>query len=348
MALLTTTIGAYPKPDYVEISDWFKLGMDTPDPTQKYAAELEQLGNAAEDIFVRGTKEAVLDQVTAAIDIPTDGEIRRENYIHYHCRHLTGIDFDNPTERTVRGNYTAQLPTIKGPIDYGGAFLPHDFKVAQSFTSQPIKMTMPGPMTIGDTVADDFYHEPRKRGSDIAEALNAEVLALAQAGCRYIQIDEPVFARKPDEALAYGIDHLERCFFNCPANVVRTVHICCGYPDRMDNPDYPKAPQDAYFKLADAIERSSIQAVSLEDAHRPNDLSLLDSFSTTSVILGVVAIAKSRIETVDEIAARLTAALDHIDPKRLIAAPDCGLGMLGRQLAVQKLTHLCDAAKRVG
>ena len=347
MGLLTTTIGAFPKPDYVKITDWFKLGMDTPDPTKDYAAQLRRLGNGAEDIFVRGTREAVEKQIQAGIDIPTDGEIRRENYIHYHCRHLDGIDFDSLTERSVRGNYKARLPTIKRSVKYGGPFLPHDYQVARSFTDRSIKMTMPGPMTIFDTVADAHYHDPRRAGVDIADALNKEVLELAKAGCRHIQIDEPVFARKPQEALDFGFDHLERCFVNCPEDVVRTVHICCGYPDRLDNPNYPKASRDSYFQLADAVEASSIDAVSLEDAHRPNDLSLLEHFTTTTVILGVVAIAKSRVETVDEIASRLRSALNHIDASRLIAAPDCGLGMLGEKLALQKLTTLTAAARMV-
>jgi 5-methyltetrahydropteroyltriglutamate--homocysteine methyltransferase len=120
--------------------------------------------------------------------------------------------------------------------------------------------------------------------------------------------------------------------------------MCCGYPDRLDNPDYPKADRDAYLAIADAIERSTIQAVSLEDAHRHNDLSLLDHFKTTAVIFGAVAIARSRVETMDEIRARLRAALEHIDAERLIAAPDCGLGLLGRELAMAKLTNLCAAA----
>ena len=322
--------------------------MDTPDPTKDYAAELDRLGSAAEDIFTRGTREAIDNQIQAGIDIPTDGEIRRENYIHYHCRHLDGIDFDFLTERTVRGNYTAQLPTIKGPVKSGKPFLPRDFKVAQSCTERPVKMTMPGPMTISDTVADAYYDDPRRAGADIAEALNKEVLELAQAGCRHIQIDEPVFARKPEAALDFGFDHLERCFYKCPDDVVRTVHVCCGYPDRLDNPNYPKASRESYFELADAFEASSVNAVSLEDAHRPNDLSLLERFETTTVILGVVAIAKSRVETVEEIGSRLRAALDHIDAARLIAAPDCGLGMLGKELALQKLSNLTAAARMVG
>jgi 5-methyltetrahydropteroyltriglutamate--homocysteine methyltransferase len=124
--------------------------------------------------------------------------------------------------------------------------------------------------------------------------------------------------------------------------------MCCGYPDRLDHPDYPKAPQESYGQIAEAIEDSCIMAVSIEDAHRHNDLSLLENFKTTSVILGVVAIAKSRVEPVEEIRERLKAALEHIDAARLIAAPDCGLGLLGRDLTLQKLSNLGAAAHSLG
>ena len=125
---------------------------------------------------------------------------------------------------------------------------------------------------------------------------------------------------------------------------MRTAHMCCGYPDRIDREDYPKAPLDSYVRIADAMEESSVMAISLEDAHRHNDLNLLDRYKTTTIILGVVAIAKSRVEPVEEIRERLKAALEHIDAERLIAAPDCGLGILGRDLALKKLRNLSEAA----
>jgi 5-methyltetrahydropteroyltriglutamate--homocysteine methyltransferase len=126
------------------------------------------------------------------------------------------------------------------------------------------------------------------------------------------------------------------------------MHMCCGYPDRLDNPNYPKAPAESYSQLADAVEQSSIDAVSLEDAHRHNDLTLLEHFKTTTVILGVVAIARSDIESTDEILSRLEQALGHVDAERLIAAPDCGLGLLGRERAIAKLRNLCTAAHSLG
>jgi len=348
VSILTTCIGAYPKPDFVKLPDWFNLpaGPDTADPTKRWARALEQLGDDAEAVIARGVAQAVADQVEAGIDIPTDGEVARENYIHYHCRHLNGFDFENLTTREVRGgSYSASLPTIRGAVSAKAPFLADDWRRAQEGSARPVKITMPGPMTIADTNYDDYYHDPKKLGADLGAALNAEVLALAEAGCRHIQIDEPVFARRPQEALDYGIDNLERAFHGCPPEVTRTAHMCCGYPDRLDRDDYPKAEPSAYLQLADALEESGVQWLSIEDAHRHNGLELLERFATTTIILGVVAIAKSRVEPVEEIRARLSDALGHIDAARLVAAPDCGLGLLGRKLARAKLRNLCAAAQ---
>ena len=344
MPVPTTTVGAWPKPDFVQVPDWFH-DPDTPDPTAGWAEAVAAMGDAADEVFARGTRAAVEDQVACGIDVPSDGEIRRENYIHYHCRHLHGLDFRNLSEKDVRGgNYRARLPTVRGPVSAREHFLDRDFRVAQAFTDRPVKITLPGPLTIADTVVDAWYGDPRALGAALADALNAEVRALAGAGCRHIQIDEPVFARRPEEALAYGIEHLERAFHGCPPGVQRIVHMCCGYPDRLDNPDYPKAPQASYARLADAVDAAAVDAVSLEDAHRHNDLALLERLPGTTVILGVVAIATSTVESVDAIRARLAEALVHVAPGRLVAAPDCGLGLLGRDLAMAKLRAMCAAA----
>ncbi|MGI9384488.1 MAG: hypothetical protein ACR2PO_15145, partial [Methyloligellaceae bacterium] len=272
----------------------------------------------------------------------------RENYIFYQCRRLHGVSFDEVTHKSVRqGAFEADLPTIIGPITFKQPRLSEDWKAAQQFTKNPVKITLPGPLTIADSVANTYYDCPKTMGAHLGEALNQEVKALADAGCRYIQVDEPVFARKPKEALEYGFDNLERTFHGVPSEVARVVHMCCGYPNALDAEDYKKADSDCYLEIADAIDRSTIAEVSLEDAHRHNDLSLLERFAATKVILGVIAIAKSRVETVEEVRDRLKAALDHIDADRLIAAPDCGLGFMTRDMAVSKLKVLAEAAKSV-
>jgi 5-methyltetrahydropteroyltriglutamate--homocysteine methyltransferase len=241
----------------------------------------------------------------------------------------------------------ALLPTVTGPLKARDHFLPRDYRVAQAATDRPVKITVPGPMTITDSIADVYYIDDKRLGAALAAALNAEILALAEAGCTWIQVDEPVFARKPDTALDYGFENLERCFQGAPDHVTRAVHMCCGYPDYLDQENFQKADRMAYLRIADAIENSSIQAISIEDAHRHNDLALLEHFKTTTVIFGVIDIARSRIEMVEEISDRLQAALQHIDADRLIAAPDCGLGFLNRELALAKLANMVTAAKAV-
>jgi len=346
LKIKTTCIGAFPKPDYIALPDWFNLPADkTSQATMAWQQAIEAMGTEAQATIDRGVAEVISDQVNAGIDIPTDGEIIRENYVHYHCRHLVGIDFETLTHKSLRdGAYITSLPTVRAKVAASAPFLSDDWKHAQKCTSRPVKITLPGPMTVSDTTSDMFYHNKRLLGADIADALNVEVRQLASDGCKHIQIDEPLFARYPDAALEYGFENIERAFHGCPKSVLRTVHMCCGYPDKLDSTEYPKANPQSYFQLADAVEYSSINAISIEDAHRHNDLSLLQRFENTTVILGVVAIAKTELEPVEQIRQRLQDALQHIDSARLVAAPDCGLGMLTRDQAVAKLQNLCRAA----
>ncbi|MGY8997227.1 MAG: cobalamin-independent methionine synthase II family protein [Alphaproteobacteria bacterium] len=343
MPIKTTCIGAWPKPDYVPHMDWFHETAHAGEASAEGMSETERTA-----IFDRATQEAVADQAALGIDIPTDGEIRRPNYVHYHCSHISGFELDTLTECSMRnGAWIAEVPTFTTKIEAGKPFLVRDWQVAQSATDKPVKITIPGPLTISDSTADLAYGDRRAWCADLADALNVEIRRLAEAGCRHIQVDEPLFARLPDQALAFGVENLERCFAGVPDSVTRTMHMCCGYPDKLDETDYVKADPEVYQRLASAVDDSLIDAVSIEDAHQHNDLSLLEKFANTTVIFGAVEIASSRIESVDEIVGRLRAALDHIDADRLMAAPDCGLIMLGSDLTRAKLTNLVLAAAQI-
>ncbi len=350
MTLRTTTIGAYPKPAYLPTPDWFRKDIEfktatAGNPTAAFNDYLATLSPEVRDLLDRATREVVQAQVAYGIDIPTDGEVRRENYIYHVCRNLNGFDFDSLTHQILRnGQWEAWVPTVRGPISSAPPMMANDFRIAQAATDKPVKITLPGPLTICGSTADDYYHDPKALGADLAAALNKEVLALVDAGCKWIQIDEPVFARTPDQALDFGFENLERCFAGVPADVNRVVHMCCGYPMGLDETEYEKADPGAYFELAAAIDASSIDAISLEDAHRHNDLALLAHFKKTTVIWGAVAIARSRIETPAEIRERLTQVLDHIDAERLIVAPDCGLGYLTDEMVAAKLRNMSEAA----
>ena len=245
------------------------------------------------------------------------------------------------------GAYVSELPTIRGPVRARGeSVLVRDWQVAEAAAGRPTKITLPGPMTISDTTADAYYDDPERQAEDLAAALNQEVLALAEAGCRHIQIDEPIFARKPDQALAYGMRTLARCFDGVPDDVTRVVHMCCGYPNHLDDTDYPKADPESYVQIARAVD-GVVDQISIEDAHRHNPDRLFPLFEKSTLIVGFVRVASSQLESVDEIRTRMEEVLELLPPERVMAAPDCGLGFLGRDLAMAKLKNLTEAARSV-
>ena len=244
------------------------------------------------------------------------------------------------------GNFKCWLPTLYSKIKAREPFLVDEFLKNQSFTSKPLKITIPGPMTITDTIANAFYNSDEQMGEDLADAINIEIKRLVDVGCKYIQIDEPLFARKPKNALNFGIKNLERCFKNLEDQEIEKItHICCGYPDKLDAINYPKAPLDSYSKISKALDKSIIDTVSIEDAHRHNDLQFLKNFKNTKIIFGLIKIASSKIETREQIISRINEALEYLDKEQLIVAPDCGLGHLPRGLAKIKLKIMVEAAK---
>ena len=347
MPLKTTCIGAYPKPNYVPIAGWFQVGHDAADYNDQVLRNWSESPDI-QDALDRATADVIADQIACGIDVPTDGEVRRENYVHYQCRHFDGFDFENLTKRILRnGAYVAELPTIRSQVRaQGNSVLTRDFQVAQAASDRPVKITLPGPMTISDTTANEFYSDPRQQAFDLAAALNTEIQALAKAGCKHIQIDEPIFARKPDAALDYGTEALRRCFDGLPNDVTRVMHMCCGYPNRLDDTDYPKADQDSYIKIARAVDGLADQ-ISIEDAHRHNPPELFELYRKSTLIVGFITVASSQVESVDQIAGRMQQVLQHLPKDRLVAAPDCGLGFLGRDLAMTKLKNLTAAAQSV-
>jgi len=356
--LQTTVIGSFPKPPYLAIPDFFArgekkpglLGTNTDAYTEMISGlDAEGIANLEMEIM-KATEEVIKEQVDCGVDVVTDGEVRRENYIHYFCRFVNGIDFENKTEIQARnGAFTANVPSINGPVSWRGPMSCADeWKKAQAVSAVPVKYTLPGPMTIMGSTANVHYKDDKELATDLAKLVNRHVLELAEAGCKVIQVDEPLFARKPDEALSYGIDCLDLCFKDCPAGVEKQMHMCCGYPGCVDQTEYLKADVNAYFRLAPPLDESCIDAVSIEDAWRNNDLSLLSLFKKTKVIFGTMNSSSSRIETVEEMQARLSAALEYIDADRLIVAPDCGLALLDgkkyRPLLNLKLANMCKAA----
>jgi 5-methyltetrahydropteroyltriglutamate--homocysteine methyltransferase len=276
MPLRTTTIGSYPKPAGTPAPTTFDQQTGTWTATRAHSDFLGRRAPGADAALDDAVRQVVVEQVSVGIDVPTDGEIRREHYIYYHCRRLDGFDFERLSYKAMRdGGWRDEVPTITGPVRAGAPFLPYDWRVAQAAVDRPVKMTVPGPLTIIASTADEFYGDERRLAEALADALNAEIRALDTAGCRFIQIDEPVFAREPAKARAYGIEMLARCFHGISSDVTRAVHICCGYPSALDLDDYPKADPASYAALAGALDAAPLDWVSIEDSHRHNDLHLL-------------------------------------------------------------------------
>ncbi len=164
MPLKTTTIGSFPKPDYAPIKDWYSVReVSRRNPTKTYDNFLRSETAGTRAVLDRATQAVVRDQVDAGIDIPTDGEVPREHYIYYHCRHITGFDFENLTAKTMRsGSWQAQVPTVTAAVSAGDPFLAQDWRAAQAATTNPVKITVPGPLTIIDSTADAHYGDPAR------------------------------------------------------------------------------------------------------------------------------------------------------------------------------------------
>ncbi|XP_041463418.1 5-methyltetrahydropteroyltriglutamate--homocysteine methyltransferase-like isoform X2 [Lytechinus variegatus] len=347
MPLETTMIGSYPQPIHSKIPTWFTNKPDfKPSDFNKFmnCTSTEDY----EALVDKAVKETLNEQTSLGIDVVTDGEIRRDNYINHLCRHVKGFDFTNLTKKSCRnGAWVAEVPTIREKLGVPEdiSWIGNEWKSAQLNCEKPVKATVPGPMTIIGSTANAFYDDLKELSSDLVKVVNAHIKNLVQAGCRHIQLDEPVMVRTPDIALDYGIDHASQCFDGIGGDVVKTVHLCCGYPLYLDQTDYPKADKDAYFMIADKLDQAGFDEVSLEDAHRRNDLSLFDHFKKSKIVLGSVAIARSRVESVEEIRSRLRDVLKHLpSADHLIVAPDCGLGFLPKDILRAKLNNMVEAA----
>merc|ERR1719219_51749 len=167
-------------------------------------------------------------------------------------------------------------------------------------------------MTLMDGMVNLFYESEEELAAALVSCINQEGVELARAGCQYIQLDEPVMMRYTDKALAFGLDNLAKCFAGLPGDVTKVIHLCCGYPDKLDTDEYLKAPKTNYNLLAPKIDSLGFDEVSIEDAEAKNDLSLLELFKKTKVILGSVTVARSKAETVEEVKERIIEALKFI------------------------------------
>ncbi|XP_077866510.1 5-methyltetrahydropteroyltriglutamate--homocysteine methyltransferase-like [Saccoglossus kowalevskii] len=307
MPLRTTVIGCYPKPDYLEIPTWFKPNFDlSPAHYSEYCRKMPS--DELEKLVKKATKDVIKEQIEMGIDVISDGEMRRDNYVYYFCRHVNGFDFKNPVVKPIRnGACEIHMPRIIGKIGQCSEddWVAKEWRLSQDMSRVPVKYTVPGPMTIIDSTHNEYYRN-EELSEDLIKVINKQILGLAKAG--------------------NGDTMLQYTMYN-------------------DDENYSKADLQSYFRLASNLDESIFDQIAIEDAHRHNDLTLLKHFKKSQVVLGVVAVARSRVETAEEIRSRLSEALKYIPAERLLVAPDCGLGFLPHGILKQKLQNMVKAAK---
>jgi 5-methyltetrahydropteroyltriglutamate--homocysteine methyltransferase len=332
--LPTTLVGSYPQPDW--LIDRAKLSKMVPRVKMDdlWLVPADQL-EAKQD---EATTLAIADQERAGLDIISDGEQRRESYSNRFATALEGIDLDNPGTTINRSGKPIPVPRVSGKIRRRNPVEVRDTEFLRAHTRKPVKMTIPGPFTMGKQAQNDFYKSEEEVAMDYAAAVNEEIKDLFKAGADIVQIDEPWMQQHPQKAREYGLKTLARALEGVSGTIA--VHLCFGYAAVV----HEKPP--GYSFLAE-LERSGAQQISIEAAQPRLDLKVLEDLPSKTIILGVIDLADPAIETPQIVAERIRRALPHVPPQRLVIAPDCGMKYLPREVAFGKMQAMVEGTKIV-
>ncbi|HSG03991.1 MAG TPA: methionine synthase [Marinobacterium sp.] len=285
-------------------------------------------------------------QEDAGLDVIGDGEMARQHFVHGFVEHVEGIDFDNKVTMGIRNNrYDAQVPQVVAPLRLKGRVHEFEARIARAHTKKKLKFTLPGPMTIVDTVADRYYGDRVKMAMAFAELLNQEALALQADGVDIIQFDEPAFNVYMDEAADWGVKALERAAQGLTCTTA--VHICYGYGIEANNKwkETLGGEWRQYEKVFPALAQSSIHQVSLECMHSHVPMEMMKLLEGKDVMVGVIDVASEVVETPEEIADTIGQALQYVPKNHLIACTNCGMAPMNRNIAEAKLKALAEGAK---
>jgi 5-methyltetrahydropteroyltriglutamate--homocysteine methyltransferase len=281
---------------------------------------------------------AIRDQERAGLDIITDGEMRRESYSNRFATALDGVDMENHGTALDRSGHPNPVPRVVGRIQRRHAVETRDVAFLRANTDRKIKITVPGPFTMAQQAQNDFYKDEAEMAHDYAIAVNAEIRDLFAAGADYVQVDEPYMQARPDKARAYGLAALDRALEGIEGQTA--VHICFGYAAIIH------ARPTGYSFLPELC-KCRVRQISIETAQSNLDTSVLKNFSDQTIILGVIDLANHKVETPEIVAGRIRRALPHIDPARIILAPDCGMKYLPRDVAFGKMRAMVEGAALV-
>jgi 5-methyltetrahydropteroyltriglutamate--homocysteine methyltransferase len=335
--LPTTLVGSYPQPSWLVDREKLRTRL----PPRVRAREVwrvpeEQLQDAQDD----ATIVAIHEQERAGIDILTDGEIRRESYSNHFATALDGIDLDNPGHTLSRSGRPDIVPRVVGPIRRNRPVQVRDTEFLRQHTRRKIKMTVPGPFTMTQQAVDDHYGDEAALAMAYAEAINDEIHDLVLAGADVIQIDEPYLQARVEKARQYAIPAINRALAG--VTVPTVLHTCFGYGLIV-----PGKQTGARYAFLEELTDTAVQQISIEAAQPELDLSVLREMGNKIIMLGVLDLGTEDVESIDTVAKRIGDAITHIDPARLVIAPDCGMKYLSRQAAYGKLSVMVQAAQRV-
>ena len=332
--LQTTIAGSLPKPAWLAT------------PKQLWAPWLLE-----GDALAEGKKDAVRlvldDQEAAGIDIVSDGEQTRRHFVTTFIEALDGVDFVNKKTVRIRNRYDADVPMVVGPVARRHAVFVDDAKYLRSQTKKRLKFTLPGPMTMVDTLFDGYYKSREKLAREFAAILNQEARELVAAGIDVVQFDEPAFNVYMDEVRDWGIATLEQAAAGLGCTTA--VHICYGYGIKANN-DWKKtlgAEWRQYESTFPLLAASKIDQVSLECANSHVPLELIGLLKGKDVMVGAIDVATDVVETPQQVAATIREAMKFVAPDKLYPCTNCGMVPLSREVARGKLRALAAGAALV-
>jgi 5-methyltetrahydropteroyltriglutamate--homocysteine methyltransferase len=333
--LKTTIAGSLPKPRWLA-------------EPERLWAPWKPAGPDLDQAKLDATILAVKLQEDAGIDIVGDGEQARVHFVHGFLANLGGIDFSKKTVMGIRNNrYEAEVPTVVGPIQRKGPVHAAEAKAARDHTARPLKFTLPGPMTIADTIADDHYGRRDDLAFALAAALNEEARELESLGVDVIQFDEPAFNVYMSQVSEWGMAALERAREGLTCTTA--VHICYGYGIEANVKWKGTLGSEwrQYEEIFPTIARSSIDQVSLECRNSRVPIELIRLLDGKDVLVGAIDVASNTVETPEEVAATIRQALRHVAPEKLYPCTNCGMAPMNRDIAYDKLAALVRGAALV-
>jgi 5-methyltetrahydropteroyltriglutamate--homocysteine methyltransferase len=333
--LQTTIAGSLPKPHWLA------------EPERLWAPwKIE--GPALDQAKIDATILAVKLQEDAGIDIVGDGEQARVHFVHGFLANLDGIDFNKKTVMGIRNDrYKAEVPTVVGPVRRRGSVHAAEAKAARAHTIRKLKFTLPGPMTIVDTIADEHYGRREDLAMAFAQALNEEARELEALGVDVIQFDEPAWNVYMREVAEWGMAALERAREGLTCTTA--VHICYGYGIKA-NVDWKGSLGSEWRQYEDTfpvIARSRIDQVSLECRNSRVPIDLIRLLDGKDVLVGAIDVASNAVETPEEVAATIREAMRYVAPEKLYPCTNCGMAPMSRTVAYGKLAALAKGAALV-